>query len=147
MGKVRVLFICMYNSTRSQMAEAFLRAYGDDSCEAFSAGILPAASLDPLAVAVMQERGLEMSVLRPKGWQEFRSRRFDYLITLCRRAERHCPTFPGMGTHLSWPFEDPVKLEGSADERMARYREVRDEIERFICGWLQTTAHGRTPDR
>jgi arsenate reductase len=140
MRKVRVLFVCMDNAARSQMAEALLRASDDRSCEAFSAGIVPAASLDPLAVAVMKERGLEMNAQRPKTWQEFRDKRIDCLVTLCRRAERHCPALPGLGTRLSWPFEDPARFTGSVEERMAAYRVVRDGIERFIVGWLQTTA-------
>jgi arsenate reductase len=134
----------MDNAVRSPMAEAFLRAHGDDSYEAFSAGIVPAASLDPLTVAVMKERGLEMSAQRPRSWQAFRGGlRLDYLITLCRRAEQHCPVFPGMGTHLSWPFEDPAVFRGSKDERLAKYREVRDAIETFIRYWVSTGPPGR----
>jgi len=143
MGKLNVLFVCVDNAARSQMAEAFLRAHASDSHEAFSAGLRPASQLDPLAVAVMQERGLDLSGHRAKRWQELRDgRRFDYLITVCRRAERQCPTFAGMGKHLAWPFEDPAAFKGSAEERLARYRQLRDAIEAFVRVWLRSSQTG-----
>lgn len=138
MGKTRVLFLCAHNTARSQMAEAFLRAHGGRRFEACSAGLAP-GERDPLVTAVMRERGISLAGQRPKSLREYRGRqRFDYLITVCGSAERRCPPFAGMGTRLTWPFEDPAACEGSKEERLAKYREVRDAIERFIVAWLRT---------
>lgn len=136
MRKTRVLFLCVGNTARSQMAEAFLRAYGGDGFEAHSAGIRP-QEIDPLAITVMQELGLDLRDHHTKHVKELGGRlQFDYLITVCNRAERMCPRFPGMGKRLSWPYEDPATFEGTEEERLAKYRRLRDGIERFIRAWL-----------
>ena len=136
MSKPRVLFMCVHNSARSQMAEAFLRELAPDRFEAFSAGLEP-TSIDPLAVEVMAERGVAIGAARAKGLDEFLGKvHFGYLITVCERAKQGCPTFPGMGTRLHWPFDDPAEVGGSGEERVAAYREVRDRIEARIREWL-----------
>ena len=136
MRKARVLFLCVGNTARSQMAEAFLRAYGGDRFEAHSAGLKPRA-IEPAAITVMQEVGFELRGHRPKHLKEFVGRlEFDYLIIVCNRAERICPRFAGMGRRLSWPFQDPTTFEGTEEERLAKFRQLRDGIERFIRAWL-----------
>ncbi len=137
-SKTRVLFMCVGNTARSQMAEAFLRSRGGDRFEAFSAGFEP-QEIDPMTIAVMEERGFDMSGARAKGLHEFLGKvHFGYLIIVCDRDERGCPkTFPSMGTRLMWPFEDPVAFAGTEEERLAKFREVRDAIETRIGEWLR----------
>lgn len=136
MTKTRVLFMCTGNTARSQMAEAFLRACADDRFEVYSAGLEP-REINSLTRVVMQERGLDLDGQYPKGLKEFLGRvHFGYLITVCDRAERECPTFPGMGIREFWPFEDPAAFEGTKEERIAKFREVRDAIEARVKEWV-----------
>lgn len=137
MEKIRVLFLCIHNTSRSQMAEAFLRSLAGDEFEAYSAGLEP-QEIHPLAIAAMLERGIDISAQHAKPLSEFMGRvHFAYLITVCERAERECPTtFPGMGQRLFWPFDDPAAVEGSEKERLAAFRQVRDEIEARLVQWL-----------
>ena len=132
----KVLFLSSANSARSQMAEGFLRALAEDAFEAYSAGSVP-RDLDPLAVAVMAERGIDLGDQRPQGLQEFMGRaQFDFLITVCDRAEKDCPLFPGRGTREFWPLEDPGRVEGNAAARLAKFREARDHIEARVRRFL-----------
>ena len=151
-----VLFLSRANSARSQMAEAFLRALGGDAFEAYSAGSVP-RDLHPLAVAVMAERGIDIGEQRPKGLQEYMgTAQFEYLITVCERAEKDCPMFPGKGTREYWPLEDPARAEVSDEERLVEFRRVRDEIEARVRRWfverrckpvLELSGKGATADR
>ena len=135
-SKIRVLFLCVHNTARSQMAEAFLRAFAGDEFEVYSAGLEP-REIDPLTVAVMRERGFDLQGHYAKPLSEFLGKvHFGYLITVCDRAERECPTFPGMGTRLSWSFEDPAAFQGTEEQRLAKFREVRDGLELSIREWL-----------
>jgi arsenate reductase (thioredoxin) len=138
MTKTRVLFLCTGNTARSQMAEAFLRAEGGDDYQAFSAGFAP-LEVNPLTVKVMEEQGFDLSGQHAKGLSQYLGKvHFGYLINMCDRAEAGCPkTFPGMGTRLDWPFEDPVAFVGSEEERLAKFREVRDAIQKRIEAWLE----------
>ncbi len=137
MDKTRVLFMCTGNTARSQMAEAFLRAYAGELFEAYSAGYEP-HEINPLTRVVMQERGLDLDGQYAKGLKEFLGKvHFGYLITVCGRAEAECPTFPGMGIRESWPFEDPSAFEGTDEERLAKFREVRDMIEKRVRDWIE----------
>ena len=132
----KVLFLSSANSVRSQMAEAFLRALAGDGFEVHSAGSVP-RDPDPLAVEVMAERGIDIGQQRPKGLQEFMGRaRFEYLITVCDRAEKGCPMFPGVGTREFWPLSDPARAQGSREERLVEFREARDHIEARVRRWL-----------
>ena len=136
MEKKKVLFLCTGNSARSQMAEAFLRALAGDAFEPYSAGSVP-RDLDPLAVAVMAERGIDIGEQQPKGFQEYiGTAQFDYLITVCDRAEKDCPMFPGKGTREYWPVADPSRAEGSREELLAGFREARDYIEARVRRFL-----------
>jgi arsenate reductase len=132
----KALFLSNANSARSQMAEGFLRALAGDAFEAFSAGSVP-RDLDPLVVAVMAERGIDIAEQRPKGLQEFMGKaQFEFLITVCDRAEKDCPMFPGKGTRQYWPLEEPGRVEGNAEQRLAKFREARDFIEARVRRFL-----------
>ncbi len=135
--RTRVLFLCTGNSARSQMAEAFLRRYGGDRFEVHSAGLRP-QGINPLTVRVMQEQGYDLSLHESKGIQEYLGRvLFQYLITVCADADKNCPqVWPGVSHRLYWPFEDPAAFEGSEEERLAKFREVRDQIERKVKDWV-----------
>jgi len=143
MNKDRILFLCTGNSARSQMAEAFLRKYADDRFEAHSAGLEP-KGMNPLTVQVMKEVGLDVSSQRSKGINEYLGKvLFQYLITVCDDAEKNCPTvWPGVNTRLHWSFEDPAKFEGSDEQKLAKFRQVRDLIEQKIIAWLESQPQG-----
>jgi arsenate reductase len=119
------------------MAEAFLRKYGGDEFEAYSAGLEP-KGINPNTERVMEEVGISLSGQYSKHVREYMGRiHFGYLITLCDEAEENCPTaFPGVGQRLHWSFEDPSAFVGSGDEKLAKFREVRDQIEQHIKTWL-----------
>ena len=137
MIKAKVLFLCTGNSARSQIAEAFLRKYGGDEFEAYRAGLEP-KGINPYASHVMEEIGLSLSGQYSKHIREYMGKvHFAYVITLCDEAEASCPTtFPGIGRRLHWSFEDPATFVGSDDEKLAKFRKVRDQIERTIKEWL-----------
>jgi arsenate reductase len=137
MSKAKVLFLCTGNSARSQIAEAFLRKYGGDEFEAYSAGLEP-KGINPYTSHVMEEIGLNLSGQYSKHIREYMGKvHFAYVITLCDEAEASCPTtFPGIGRRLHWSFEDPAAFLGSNDEKLSKFRKVRDQIERTIKEWL-----------
>ncbi len=133
----RVLFLCTGNSARSQMAEAFLRKHGGDRFEAHSAGLEP-KPMNPLTIQVMQEVGIDVSGQKSKGVDAYLGKvLFQYLITVCDDAEKNCPTtWPGVNKRMHWSFEDPAKFEGTEQDKLAKFREIRDLIERKIKAWL-----------
>ena len=137
MNKAKVLFLCTGNSARSQMAEAFLRKYGGDEFEAYSAGLEP-KGINPYTERVMEEVGVGLSGQYSKHIREYMGKvHFAYVITLCDEAEASCPTtFPGISRRLHWSFEDPAAFVGSDDEKLVKFREVRDQLERTIKEWL-----------
>ena len=141
MNPTRVLFVCGQNSARSQMAEAWLAALGGDRFEAHSAGIEP-APINPLAVAVMAERGIDISRKRTKLVAEAvdelaaKGQRFDVIITVCSKAAGLCPFVPGVNVTERWSFDDPGTVSGAPDEQLAKVRAVRDEIEAAVHAWL-----------
>lgn len=137
MRTTKVLFLCTGNSARSQMAEAFLRKYGDDRFEAYSAGLEP-KNINTYAARVMEEVGLCLDGKYSKSLTEYIGKvHFGYLITVCADAEEKCPSvFPGMGQRLHWGFEDPAAFIGTEEETVAKFREVRDQSEGRIRGWL-----------
>ncbi len=137
MARTKVLFLCTGNSARSQMAEAFLRAYGGAQYDVYSAGLEP-KGIHPLTRQVMAEVGLDLAGQRSKDVTEYLGKvNFGYLITVCSHAEKNCPTtFLGVGNRLHWSFEDPAAFEGSAHETLAKFRQVRDQIEQRIQEWL-----------
>jgi arsenate reductase len=137
---IRVLFICTHNSARSQMAEGMLRAWGGDRFEAFSAGT-QATEVRPLAIAAMDEVGIDISGHRSKTIAEFEGQPFDYAVTVCDEAREACPYFAGARQQLHWSFDDPSAATGSEAERLAVFRRVRDEIGARIRSEL-TAGHG-----
>jgi arsenate reductase len=133
----RVLFLCTGNSARSQMAEAFLRHFAGDYFEVHSAGLEP-KELNPLTIQVMEEIGFDLSGQSSKSVSLYLGKvHFQYLITVCDKAEKNCPTtWPGVNYRLHWSFEDPAEFEGSEEQKLAKFREVRDQIQRKILFWL-----------
>ena len=124
--KKKVLFICTHNSARSQMAEGILRALYPERYEAHSAGTDP-LEVNPHAVKVMEEIGIDISRHRAKSIQEFRDELFDYVVTVCDQAKESCPFFPGRKViHKSFPV--PSLRTGTEDEIVEGFREVRDEL-------------------
>lgn len=135
--KRKVLFLCTQNSARSQMAEGFLRHHAGESFEAHSAGISP-SEVHPFAVRVMDEVGVDISAQRSKGLRTYLGKvGFNYLVIVCARAEEECPTtFPGIGTRLSWIFDDPRGEDVPEEEMLEKFRKIRDEIEERILAWI-----------
>lgn len=132
----KVLFLCTGNSARSQMAEAFLQKYAGGQFEVYSAGLEP-KGINPYTVRIMDEAGLSLNGHRSKPLTEYMGKvHFDYLITVCSDADENCPFFPGMGQRLHWGFEDPAAFVGSEDEILAKFREVRDQIDERVQEWL-----------
>ncbi len=138
MEKTKVLFLCTHNTARSQMAEAFLRKFAGDRFEVFSAGTEP-REINPFVRKVMAEVGLDLSRQRSKSVVEFLGKMtVGYLIIVCEKIEEKCPiTFPGFMYRMFWPFEDPVAFAGSEEEKLAKFREVRDKIAERIKLWLR----------
>jgi len=140
MDKVKVLFLCSGNSARSQMAEAFLRRYAGERFEVYSAGLEP-KGINPYTLKVMNELGYDLAGHYAKSLDQFLGKvHFGYLITVCDRAAEACPIFPGMGTRLPWSFDDPAAFEGTDEEKTAKFREVRDQIQARVLAWLKDTA-------
>lgn len=139
MATERVLFLCTGNSARSQMAEAFVQKYAGDRLEAHSAGLEP-KGINPYTVEVMREVGLDLSANQSKGVDVYLGKvLFQTLITVCDHADKNCPTvWPGVNTRLHWSFEDPAAFEGSPEETLAKFRQVRDQIELRIRAWLES---------
>ena len=135
--KKKVLFVCIHNSARSQMAEAFLNQVCPEEFEAHSAGLEP-GKLNPVVVEVMQEIGIDISGNKTKAvFDMFKSGQlFSHVITVCDEASaERCPIFPGVTTRLHWSFADPSSFQGSPDEVLEKTREVRDTIRQKIKAW------------
>ena len=139
MDKIRVLFVCIHNSARSQMAEELLRHLGGDRFEVESAGIDP-GKLNPLAVETLKEQGIDISHKKTQKVTDLveKRRRYDWVITVCdeSNAER-CPVFPGQAKRLHWNFEDPSRFEGSREEKLKKTKMIRDQIKKMIGDWLK----------
>ena len=127
----KILFLCTGNSCRSQMAEGLLRHLGKGRFEAFSAGTAP-KPVHPLAVRAMQEMDIDISGQVSKGLDLYLNDSFDFIITVCDRAEEHCPIFPGDAERIHWGFDDPAEATGTEEEQMRVFRRVRDEIKTRI---------------
>ncbi len=132
--KLRILFLCTGNSCRSQMAEGWTRALKGDIISAFSAGI-ETHGLNPRAVKVMAEAGIDISTHRSKTVADLPTKDLDYVVTVCDHAHESCPLFPGKTKVIHIGFDDPPRLAKNAqteDEALAHYRRVRDEIKVFV---------------
>ncbi len=143
MQKKKVLFVCVHNSARSQMAEAFLNLLGGDRFEAESAGLEPGA-LNSAAVEAMKEIDIDISHNKTKDVFDFykKGKLFYYVITVCdeARAEK-CPVFAGITRRLHWSFEDPSNFEGDYEERLAKMRIIRDEIKNRIKWFIEINGY------
>ena len=145
MNKIRVLFLCTTNSARSQIAEAFLRSYAGDRFEAYSAGIEP-KEIHPLTKKVMDEIGIDISGQYSKSLKDYMGKiHFGYLITVCDEADKKCPTtFPGMGQRLRWSLEDPAQFVGTEEEKLKKFREIRDQIKNRVKEWVDNQDGSKT---
>jgi len=138
--KINVLFVCVHNSARSQMAEAFLQKYGGDRFEVESAGLEP-GQLNPLAVDVMKEAEIDISQNKTKSVFDLykQNKLYGYVITVCDESQsERCPIFPGVAEKLHWSFADPSAFTGSREEKLKKTRQVRDQIEAKIKDWLKS---------
>lgn len=138
MNKIKVLFVCIHNSARSQMAEAFLNNLGGDKFTAESAGLEP-GTLNPVVVEAMNEIGIDISGNMTKSVFDFfkSGKLYNYVITVCdESAAERCPVFPGAARRLHWGFKDPSSFEGSAEDKLKATEIIRDQIksqiEKFI---------------
>ena len=138
---LRVLFLCTGNSARSQMAEGLLRALVGERMEVYSAGTNPSV-VNPLAIRVMQERGIDISHHRSKHLSEFLQQPFDVVITVCDHAAERCPLFPGPAKRLHWSFPDPAAVTGSEEAKLQAFRHVCDEIATRLLRWLEMFSQG-----
>jgi len=127
MEKRRVLFVCIHNSARSQMAEGMLRAWAGDRFEVASAGT-EATGVRPEAITVMDELGIDLRGHTSKTVAGFVGQAWDYLIPVCEEACEACPYVPGAKTVLRWAFDDPAAATGTDAERLAAFRAVRDAL-------------------
>jgi arsenate reductase len=138
MTKPKVLFLCTGNSARSQMAEAFLKKYASDKYEAHSAGLDP-KGINPYTIRVMAEIGISLDGQHSKSLKEYLAKvHFQHFFTVCDDAEENCPQafLMSAGRHDHWSFADPAAFEGSDEEKLAKFREVRDQIDQRIKNWL-----------
>lgn len=130
MKKKKVLFICTHNSCRSQMAEGLLNSIYGTKFEAYSAGLIP-TNVNPYAVEVMKEIGIDLSKHYSKSIKDFKDSNFDIVVTVCDNAKETCPFFPGK-IIIHKGFEDPANINGSTEEILDFFRKIRDEIKTWI---------------
>jgi len=146
--KHRVLFVCVHNSARSQMAEELLRKAAGDRLEAESAGLEPGV-LNPYAVAALREEGIDISGKKTVSAFDLlkQGRYYTYVITVCDETSAEtCPIFPGCRERFHWSFPDPSKFTGTDEEILGRVREVRDSIKEKIAAWVEAVERERTKE-
>lgn len=144
MSRQRVLILCTGNSARSQMAEGLLRHLACHRLVAASAGSKP-SHVHPLAIRAMDERGIDIREQRSKHLEEFLVQPFDHVFTVCDNAAQSCPVFPGGGKRWHWSLPDPAAAQGTEEERLAAFREVRDDLEKRFEHWLSELEPGGEP--
>jgi arsenate reductase (thioredoxin) len=143
MAKIKVLFVCVHNSARSQIAEAFLNNLAGEKFNAESAG-LESGTLNPFVVEVMKEIGIDISDNKAKTVFDLfkQGRIFNFVITVCDAASaERCPIFPGVTTRLGWSFEDPSSFTGTQEEKLVKTRFVRDKIKKEVESFINKYAH------
>ncbi len=129
--KQRVIFVCTHNSARSQMAEGLLRHLAGARFETFSAGTV-ATRVHPLAIKAMAEHGIDLSQHTSEHIDKYMPMKFEYVITVCDNVKEACPYFPTSGVQWHWSFEDPSAATGTDEERLQKFREVREQIEQRL---------------
>jgi arsenate reductase len=139
--KKRVLFLCTHNSARSQMAEGLLRKLAADQFETFSAGT-EATRVHPLAIEAMRDLGIDISRQQSKTLDAFSGEHFDYVITVCDRANETCPTFPRDTERIHWSFEDPTAVTGTEEQRLHAFKQTRDMIQQRLRMFQTIAARG-----
>ncbi len=144
MDPIRVLFVCTHNSARSQIAEALLQHYGGGDFEVHSAGT-EATRVNPFAIRVLAEQGIDWSAARSKVIDEFLDQTFDYVITVCDRARETCPVFPGSTNTLHWGLDDPSEVEGTDEERLTAFRRTEMEVSTRLRPFIEVAL--RAADR
>jgi arsenate reductase len=137
-SKRRVLFVCIHNSARSQMAEGMLRAWGGDRFEVASGGT-EATGVRPEAVAAMAEMGIDISGHASKTIEQFMGQPWDWLIPVCEEGCEACPYVPGARAVLRWSFDDPSAATGTEEQRLAEFRRVRDELASQVRAFIAST--------
>ena len=137
MRKLKVLILCTGNSARSQIAESLLRYFVSDRLEVFSAGIEPNSEINPLAIEIMNEIGIDISKQVPRHVKEFLNQDFDFVITTCNNAKKVCPVFPKKTKNIHWNIEDPALAKGTKEEQLKVFRKVRDLIYKKIQDFLK----------
>lgn len=140
MDKKKILFVCIHNSARSQMAEAFLNKSGEGKFTAESAGIEPGV-LNPLVVKSMADAGIDISRNLTNDVFEYlkEGRKYDYVITVCDEASgQRCPVFPGAKEKINWSFEDPSALKGTDEEKLERIAVIRDRIRKKVEEFIKS---------
>jgi arsenate reductase len=139
--RTKVLFLCVHNSARSQMAEGLLRSMAAGAVEVKSAG-LEAGRLRPEAVTVMAELGLDISGQRSKAVEELAGERFDVVVTTCDEAKEACPLFPGASEMRHWSIEDPAAVEGDEQARLLAFRSARDALWKHVADLARDLERG-----
>ena len=134
----KILFLCTHNSCRSQMAEGLANYFLGDRFQAFSAGT-EATRVNPLAIKVLAELGIDISGQHSKTMDEFEGEVFDHVVTLCGDANEKCPLFIGGVQRVHKGFADPSRLEGGADDVVPQFRQVRDEIKEWLMNYFGET--------
>ena len=140
MNKERVLFVCIHNSARSQMAEAFLKQMAPDKFFVESAGIEP-GTINPLVIEVMRETGIDISQNKTKSLSDFfkQGNRYEYVISVCDAASSDkCPIFPNIKQRLNWIFDDPSCLVGDKEAKLVQLRNIRDQIRQRVQEWVNS---------
>ena len=140
MGKIKVLFVCIHNSARSQMAEAYLQNLGGERFYVESAGLEP-GKLNPVVVEVMKEDGIDISGNETKSVFDFykEGRNYHFVITVCdEAAAEKCPIFPGIAEKIHWSFKDPSSLQGTPEEKLAATRIIRDQVKEQISKFIKS---------
>jgi arsenate reductase len=132
----RVLILCDRNSSRSQMAEAFIKQMTFSRVDVYSAGIDP-VPVNPYAIRVMKEIGIDISNQRSKSVNEFSNKLFDFVITVCDNAREHCPVFRGSHTRIHKSFKDPAAIKGSDKVKLEVFRKVRDQIRIWVTEFIE----------
>lgn len=143
--KAKVLFVCIHNSARSQMAEAYLNSFGDGEIVAQSAGFKP-GGLNPVVVEVMREEGIDISQNSCDSVFDFfkEGKRFSHIVTVCDEGSAEaCPIFPGVVHRIHWSFKDPSSLEGSDDLKLQITREIRDSIKEKVSQFVSLIKEGK----
>lgn len=140
MNKKNVLILCTGNSCRSHMAEGLVNYYLGDEWMAYSAGTEPAGYVHPMAIAAMAELGIDISQHTSKSTERFRAATLDWVITVCDDAAENCPVWLGQGNKAHFGFPDPARATGTNEEKMATFRQVRDDIRDQLIEFLPTVA-------